>query len=274
MAFSRAKTIMQNASGLTAAKLLLAAARQNRKWLDGIAMGALGLMSKDGDLPYSYTCFGARRKAFLRLPHVDSDLESALELAVGDCYRLARLPDPDLIIDGGANTGMFSLAAAARWPKAKIVALEPVPDNIATVHKHLALNGLEGRVEVQEAALGGEVGSLDFYVREANQGSFDGSLPYQSVIKVALRPLRDVLAGRTYQRLLIKLDIEGAERDVLRAYFQDGAPRNVIVVMEVHDIPYNKSFVEELAAKNNLALEFFALGPATGLCQLTSPGFN
>jgi hypothetical protein len=59
-----------------------------------------------------------------------SDLQSALELGVDDCYCLGRLKEPEFVVDGGGNTGLFTLAACARWPKASIVVCEPVPANL------------------------------------------------------------------------------------------------------------------------------------------------
>lgn len=268
--YDRAQTILAGTSGLSAFKLLLATARQTRPWLDSFARGTLKLLSSDSEVSYRYRRFGSKRRGLLRLSQLDSDLQSALELAVGDCYRLSQLPEPDLIVDGGANTGMFSLAASARWPTVPIIACEPVPDNVAAICKHLTLNDLTNTVELHEAALGGKEYSLDFFVREANQGSFDETLPYSSVIQVDVKPLRSFLADRTFKRLLIKLDIEGAERDVLEAFFSKPVAEDVIIVMEVHDLRNNRRFVEDLAEKNDLSLEFFELGGDTGHCQLTS----
>lgn len=268
--FPRARMILRNTSGRSAATLLLAAAQQTRPGVRGISRLVLDGLSRDGYLPYRYKLFGTNRQAFLRLHHLESDLQSALELAVGDCYRLERLGNPDLIVDGGANIGMFSLAASARWPNVPIIACEPVPHNVAAIRRHVALNGLERQVQVREVALADREGTLDFYVREANQGSFDPRLPWQSTIRVPLLPLRKLIEGRPVRRLLVKLDIEGAEVDVLRAFFESDVTEEVSVVMELHETPRNRKLIEELAARHHLRLEFYELGTNTAHCQITS----
>jgi hypothetical protein len=58
---------------------------------------------------YGYTIGDRKLAGFLRWKHIDSDLQTALELAIGDCYRLSKLQRPDFIIDGGANRGLFFL---------------------------------------------------------------------------------------------------------------------------------------------------------------------
>ena len=270
MSYPRARQIVRQMSGFSAVKLLLATGRQTRPWMRPSVEFALERWADDGKLFFNYECFGQRRVAFLRMEHLDSDLQSALELAAGDCYRLNTLSEPDLIIDGGANTGLFSLAATARWPGVPIEAFEPVPDNVAVVKSHLALNGLDGQVHVHAAALSGRDGAVDFFVRAANQGSFDPTLPWTSLIKVPQFSLRTFLEGRTFNRVLIKLDIEGAEVDVLGDLFAAGYSKDIVIVMELHDISRNRPFVESLAARHKLDLEFFELGTYTGHCQLSS----
>lgn len=270
MAFPRAANIIRHVAPLSAPTLLLATARQTRPWLRPIADFALKNLSHDGRLAFRYERFGRPRQAYLRLDHLDCDLQSALELACGDCYRLATLPEPDLIVDGGANIGLFSLAATARWPNARIIACEPVATNVEVIRNHLALNNLEGSVDVRAVALSGHRGFAKFYVRGANQGSFDPTLPWSSTVEVPLRSLQEILAEHAYQRLLVKLDIEGSECDVLTEFLRNSKPKNLIVVMELHDIQRTRSIIEKLARDNDLALEFFELSQYTGHCQLSS----
>jgi FkbM family methyltransferase len=213
--------------------------------------------------------FGKNCNAMLRLKHLDSDMQSVLELAVGDRYRLAQLPEPDLIIDGGANTGLFTVAAAARWPNAKIIAFEPVPHNVAMIRRHIEWNSLEDTVEIHEAALANRRGSLDFYLRGANEGSFSSTPGWNSIIKVPLRALHEVLKQKQFCSLLIKLDIEGAEVEVLQGLFEEEISNNVTIVLELHEISRNRGFVENLAVRYGLHLEFFEEAEHTGHCQLT-----
>jgi hypothetical protein len=53
---------------------------------------------------------------FIRVSELSSDLQCALELAVRDEYHLDQDFQPDLVIDGGGNIGLFTLVPPLRRP--------------------------------------------------------------------------------------------------------------------------------------------------------------
>jgi FkbM family methyltransferase len=172
------------------------------------------------------------------MEHLQSDLCSALELAVGDCYRLDRVGPPEFVVDGGGNTGLFTLAASARWPKARIVVCEPVPSNLEILSENLNLNGI--RANIRPVCLGGAPGRTNFYCREANQGSFTPNLPHNAVIEVEVETLSEICSESDGQFVLVKLDIEGAELDVLGEFLKVGR-RKTTIVGELHHPTDQKS---------------------------------
>jgi FkbM family methyltransferase len=271
---SRARRILSRTSGLTTLKLLLASLRQTRPWARPAADALLACLKRNDRIYLKYTVNGCKRKVFLRMAHLDSDFQTALELAVEDRYRMEQLPEPDLILDGGSNTGLFALSAAAWWPKVRILAFEPVPDNAAVVKEHVAMNGLNDVVIVRELALSDCEGSINFYERDANQGSFDSELPWLSMRTVERKSLRELLKEQTFSKVLIKLDIEGAEREVLDDLFAQNFEGEVVIVMELHDVARNLQFMKELAARNQLMMDVYQLDEHTGHCQMTSAGWE
>lgn len=54
----------------------------------------------------------------------------------------------DTVVDCGAGTGRFAIAAAQRWPRAKIVAVEQSAEMAVLLRQRLAETGLTRRVEV------------------------------------------------------------------------------------------------------------------------------
>src|SRR5262245_22947652 len=167
--FQQARRILRHISGSSCLKLLVATASYSRPFLAGPCSWLLRRFARDGKLEITYRTNGQSRHIFLRTSQLRSDLYSALELAVGNCYRMDTLPEPEIIIDGGGNTGLFTLAAAARWPLARAIICEPVPDNLAVLREHLNLNHLSA--EVLPICLGATSGHARFYCREANEGS-------------------------------------------------------------------------------------------------------
>jgi FkbM family methyltransferase len=272
--FIRAKAVVSSLSGLSLVKVLLALTASSRPRARFLAHGLLKLLAPGSRVSYVYKIGGRKRIGFLRWKHIDSDFQSALELAIGDCYRLSRMPQPDFIVDGGSNTGLFILAAAARWPKVPIVAFEPVPSNFEAINAHLAANHLESPPRIERVALAGRDGTKRFFVREANQGSLAGDLPAHETIEVSCRALAQYLPTDPTKLKIIKLDIEGGEVEVLDALFAGGGTTKTIVVMELHNTPVTRPWIEELARRIGFSIEFYEVGAVTAHCQLTSPDLS
>jgi len=248
----------------------MATASHSRPLLAGPCSFLLRRLARSGRLEIEYRNHGESRRIFLRSSQLTSDLQSALELAVGDCYRLGRLPEPQLIIDGGGNTGLFTLAASARWPRACIVVCEPVPDNVKMIQTHLRMNGIEA--EVLPVCLGGAPGRTRFYCREAVAGSISPDRPYHSVIEVEVKTLSEVCRGRGLgeRPSLIKLDIEGAEVDVLEEFLQAPRPQTTIVG-ELHRRTALEPRLLALLRRCGWRARFFDESPQASLFHLFSP---
>lgn len=187
------------------------------------------------DFDIAYEKFGRRLAARVRGKHLRSDLQSVLELAAGDCYHLAEIEwEPEVVLDGGGNTALFSLAAGARWPACRVRCFEPLPANVDLIRQHLELNGLSARVELVPTAVGGSARTAKFFVRAANQGSLDEALQFGEAIDVNVLRLWEIYASVSSRRVLIKLDVEGAEFEILGDFFRHVPLRQLVFVMEVH----------------------------------------
>lgn len=56
-------------------------------------------------------------------------------------YGGPDLPSTPLIVDVGANIGLFSLYMKQRHPRARILAFEPAPENFDALTRNLTLHG-------------------------------------------------------------------------------------------------------------------------------------
>jgi hypothetical protein len=63
---------------------------------------------------------------------------------VRHCYRVSG--HESVILDLGANIGLFTLYAATAAPRARTYSAEPVPSTFSRLMQHLEANGLTGRV--------------------------------------------------------------------------------------------------------------------------------
>lgn len=137
------------------------------------------------------------------------DLLVLAEIVCDDVYRLRALdPDATLIVDVGAGIGEFAVPAAMRYPRARVVAIEPDPGRFELLRRNVSRNALSN-VELHRAAAGRPESS------DVPLGRFLGS---------------------GYVDLL-KIDCEGAEVDVLLGLAPDELARVGRVALEWHRGP-------------------------------------
>jgi FkbM family methyltransferase len=118
----------------------------------------------------------------------------------------------DVVVDVGANLGIWSLLAAKRG--GRVHAFEPVPAMAARLRQHVAMNGAEAIV-VNQLAVGAESGSLPFFaVPTGNTGASSLSSHRADSVELCV----DVIPLDSYiDRVDVrKVDVEGAELLVFR----------------------------------------------------------
>ncbi len=135
----------------------------------------------------------------------------------------ARLaPLAGVILDVGANTGVYTLVARCLNPSATVVALEPVARVFRRLQRNLELNGYDVRVEKMAASdVSGSAVIYDLPSDHEYTASLDRSMLGNSgdVIKytVPTRRLDDALSGAGLRSVdLVKIDVEQFEPHVLR----------------------------------------------------------
>ena len=150
---------------------------------------------------------------------------------VRGCYAFeTSRPDP-VVIDGGANIGMFSLATLRDHPGARITAFEPDPRIGAMLQENLTTNNA-AQVVIVGAALGPAAGEMSF----APDGHAGGALVSGVTdMRVQVVTLSQYLTDEVD---FLKLNIEGAELDVLREAAASNCLRRVrAMVIEYHGWP-------------------------------------
>lgn len=132
---------------------------------------------------------------------------------------IAKLvPQVDVFIDIGANLGYYTCFALQMGKP--VIAFEPQQQNLQCLFQNLTANGWENRAEVFPVALSERHGLLTLYGASGPSASLIKNWAgYSSRFKkiVPVSTLDNVLAGRyPGQRFFIKMDVEGAEYQVLK----------------------------------------------------------
>jgi FkbM family methyltransferase len=140
-------------------------------------------------------------------------------------YHKQRLFDSmidqqSIVWDIGANVGFYTILAARK--AARVIAVEPLPENLRYLEKHLLLNGISN-VQVLSAAAGSECGRQSFCSGGNRSTGHLGS----GTCEVDVVTL-DSMCERFGTPDVIKIDVEGAEHSVLQSMGRCFAARPVI----------------------------------------------
>jgi FkbM family methyltransferase len=128
--------------------------------------------------------------------------------------------DGDVIVDVGANEGIFSIMIAKLFPKTRVIAIEPIPKTVATLSKNIVLNSTLNVeifpycVSTPEQKAVKFIVSKDFSGGSTSKCTFNPEHHYEvEVPAFSLNQVFDLL--RIERCRLMKMDIEGAEYEVL-----------------------------------------------------------
>lgn len=155
---------------------------------------------------------------------------------------------PGHIVDGGANIGLFAVTAADRFPRAQIDCYEPCESNVEMLKRNLSRNGVAA--SVCSAALWSRETTVTFVEAE----SYSGHVAAQA----------DATPGHEVRAVLpdigkdcwLKLDIEGAEYEVLPALFAAGRfPRWISA--ELHQYGVKGGMLKPLLEANGYRVSGF-----------------
>jgi FkbM family methyltransferase len=161
-----------------------------------------------------------------------NDLLRGWEIA----QRVAPRPGASVFVDVGANVGTTTLYAARTGSFARIVSVEPSPDNLDVLRLNVQDNDLSGTVQVVAAACGGEAGTVELLQSSISAGDHrvrrGGEIPatHQTVVEVPQRTLDEILSDAGVapaEVALVWVDTQGHEPGVLaggEATVRGGAP--------------------------------------------------
>jgi FkbM family methyltransferase len=177
---------------------------------------------------------GLQHSIYLRARSTDLSIYNTVLLQKE--YDLGLPYVPETIIDAGANIGMTSIYFAREFPLARIIAVEPEPNNFRMLCRnvapygnitpvHAALWSSDGEIRVTDPdPETGASGEWAFVTHEGRAGICTRAITMRTLL--AEMKIRSVA--------LLKMDIEGAEKEVFESgcdWIQDVR----CLVIELHD---------------------------------------
>ena len=152
-------------------------------------------------------------------------------------YWLPEGLAPRCILDIGGNIGIAARYLAWRFPRAELHSFEPVPDNLALMRRNL-----EGTaVHAHDYGLGEVTGEFCFHTPAAAPEDVGGYSRFgeagaaSRTVRARIRAVPEALSALGLGKIdVIKIDVEGAEYDVISAFPDDLLSKVTWVYGELH----------------------------------------
>jgi FkbM family methyltransferase len=157
---------------------------------------------------YTETSVSFAEHAFV-VPDVASFINQYREIFFESVYAFPSTRQDPFIIDCGANIGLSCLYFRKTFPSARIIAFEADPTVFSFLKRNMENNFVQ--VELHNKAVWVNDRGVSFTQEGADGGSVVNGGP--SSLTIPSIRLKDILAGNQVD--LLKVDIEGAEADVL-----------------------------------------------------------
>jgi FkbM family methyltransferase len=183
--------------------------------------------------------------------------------------KMIELVRPGMVCwDVGANVGFYTLLLAELvGVSGRVFAFEPVPCNVELLRRHVEMNRYQN-VRIFPCALGDFDGEALF---DPGPNRAVGHMAAGGTLKVPCSRADTLLAaGEVEAPDVVKIDVEGAEADVLRGA-RGAMEKHPMMFLATHGEPTHRACLELLAAS---AYKIRALdgGPPEGTDEVVAVG--
>lgn len=177
-----------------------------------------------------------KEATFLARPN-SLDALAIHEIWKSHSYDEVEIKKGDIVVDIGAHVGGYAVLAAKHG--ADVVAYEAEPQTYALLMKNLKMNNCES-VKSYNIAVSSKNGQLIFYAD--NKDTILNSIYYyphsssSKEIKVPSVSLHELFVRNKLKRIdVLKIDVEGAEYDILLSALPEDLRKIRAIIMEYHD---------------------------------------
>lgn len=190
-----------------------------------------------------------------------SDFQVFRSVVVFGQYNISKIATKNVktIVDLGSNIGFSVLHFKSKYPDAHVIAVEPEKHNYEQLVKNVQgynnVDCLQNAIWYSQKNLGifdSGLGEYAFRVVDANQ---------KLVGSVDAITMDDIIARYNLQTIdILKIDIEGAEKELFTHNFESWLPKVRCIVIELHDLFRPGCATAFFKAISNREFEIFCKG--------------
>ena len=138
----------------------------------------------------------------------------------------------EIVFDVGAHVGYYTvLSSVLVGPSGRVISFEPVAANLAYLRRHVLINECDN-VSILPICVGDRAGTAQF---NDSEGTGVGHLDDDGSLEVQVRPLDELIgSGELPVPQFIKIDVEGAEMQVLRGAEQLLSQHHPSLILSTH----------------------------------------
>ena len=169
-----------------------------------------------------------------------SDVATFEQVFLRGDYAIRGLPveNSSVIIDCGANCGMAAVFFANKYPGTRLFAIEPEFSNFEVLKKnvqnypnitaiHAAIWNRNCKIQVVDAGNG----NWGFSTRELLDGQYPNKNEFADAVSLDF-----LLEKFNIEKIdLLKIDIEGAEKELFQNNYEKWLPATKVMIIELHD---------------------------------------
>ncbi|MDG7013008.1 MAG: FkbM family methyltransferase [Nitrososphaerota archaeon] len=168
---------------------------------------------------------------------------------------LKFVPSNGVIVDIGANVGVFSILAASRFGSARVHSFEPSPKNFEMLKRNVALNHMDSVVSTYRLCVAGASGSRVLNLSEEMvANSLYEVHKKRGETTVRCITLREVLELTGAPKIdFAKIDCEGAEVEILMGASRETLQR--VRHLTIESTETNCTIIMSLLKSNGFSVE-------------------
>jgi FkbM family methyltransferase len=163
-----------------------------------------------------------------------SDIPAFKKVFIKKEYDIEPASYPEVIIDAGANVGLSSIFFSLKYNRANVISIEPDKEN----YKLLATNTFFYKnIRCLNTVLWNKATLVEL---KDSGNSADGFIVEETLLKTkntfSSVSINDLMKQYAFNRIdILKMDIEGAEKEIFSSNYQYWLARTKIIVIDLHD---------------------------------------